>query len=127
MKHDEPFRKICAISRAYCECPRTAVLLRPTDMPDDLILQAKAREAIQNGKLPMRSPDSTMGGPGCGEACAICGETLRRTQMELEAEFRQDGEIPELHKYHLHPRCFAAWEFERSKGGDASPVVQVQD
>jgi hypothetical protein len=27
-----------------------------------------------------------MGGPGCGEAGAICGETLRRTQMELEAE-----------------------------------------
>ena len=38
--------------------------------------------------------------------------------MELEAEFRRDGEIPELHKYHLHPRCFmAAWEFERASAG----------
>ena len=35
--------------------------------------------------------------------------------MELEAEFRQEGEIPELHKYHLHPRCFAAWEYERAR------------
>jgi len=34
--------------------------------------------------------------------------------MELEAEFRSDGEAPESHKYHLHPRCFAAWELERT-------------
>jgi hypothetical protein len=82
---------------------------------DESILREKARDAIQNEKLPARGPDSTTGGPGCGEACAICGETVRRTQMELEAEFRQDGEMPRLHKYHLHPRCFMAWEFERSR------------
>jgi len=86
---------------------------------DDSTLREKALEAIQNGKLPMRSPDSTTGGAGCNEACAICGETVRLTQMELEAEFRQDGESPELHKYHLHPRCFMAWEFERAKDGTA--------
>jgi hypothetical protein len=86
---------------------------------DDCTLREKALEAIQNGKLPMRSPHSTTGGPGCNEACAICGETVRRTQMELEAEFRQDGESPELHKYHLHPRCFMAWESERSKDGES--------
>jgi hypothetical protein len=74
---------------------------------DESALRDKAREAIQNGKLPTRRPDGTMGGPGCGEACAICGDLLRRTQMELEA--------PEVHKYHLHPRCYAAWEFERTK------------
>ena len=80
---------------------------------DDGSLCEKARAAIENGKLPARSPDRIMGGPGCGEACALCGETLGRNRMELEAEFRQEGEIPELHKYHLHPRCFAAWEYER--------------
>jgi hypothetical protein len=81
---------------------------------DDSALREKAREAIKNGKLPTRHPDRIMGGPGCDEACALCGGTLPRTQMELEAEFSQDGEIPELHKYHLHPRCFAAWECERT-------------
>ena len=81
---------------------------------DDSRPREWAREAIQNGKLPTRSPDSIMGGPGCGEACALCAETLRRTEMELEAEFRSDGEAPESHKYHLHPRCFAAWELERT-------------
>ncbi len=83
---------------------------------DESTLREKALEAIENGKLPTRNPDRIMGGPGCGEACALCGDTLRRNKMELEAEFRQDGEAPELHKYHLHPRCYAAWEFERTVG-----------
>jgi hypothetical protein len=82
-------------------------------MMDESTLREKARDAIQNEKLPARSPDGTTGGVGCGEACTICGQTVRRTQMELEAEFRPDGEMPQLHKYHLHPRCFMAWEFER--------------
>ena len=55
---------------------------------DDSILREKAREAIQNGKLPARSPDRIMGGPGCGGACALCGETVQRSRMELEAEYR---------------------------------------
>jgi hypothetical protein len=85
---------------------------------DDCTLREKARDAIQNGKLPTRSPHSTMGGPGCGEACAICGETVRHTQMELEVVFRQDGEMLPSHKYHLHPRCFMAWESERAEDGE---------
>ena len=84
-------------------------------MLDETRLREKAREAIQNGKLPARSPDAIMGGPGCGEACALCGETLPRKYMELEPEFREEGEVPKLHKYHLHPPCFAAWELERRK------------
>lgn len=79
---------------------------------DDHILRERAREAIESGKLPARSPDRIMGGPGCGDACALCGETVWRNRMELEPEFR-DGEAPELHTYHLHPRCFMAWECER--------------
>ena len=93
---------------------------------DDSSLREKAREAIQNGKLPAGSPDRIMGGPGCGEACALCGETLRRNRMELEAEFRQDGDIPESHKYHLHPRCFAAWECERREGDGSQMVAPDQ-
>jgi hypothetical protein len=89
---------------------------------DDSDLREKAREAIQNGHLPTRRPDGTTGGPGCGEACALCGETVRRTQMELEAEFRQEGVAP---KYHLHPRCYMAWEFERTKGDGSVQGVRL--
>src|SRR2546427_12162256 len=87
---------------------------------DDSSLREKAREAIQNGKLPARSPDRILGGPGGGEACALCGETLRRNRMELEAEFRVEGEIHELDKYHLHPCCFAAWERECTNYGESA-------
>src|SRR5437867_11340245 len=82
---------------------------------DDSTLREKALEAIQNGQLPMRSPDSTTGGAGCNEACAICGDTVRLTQMELEAELRQYSESHELHIYHLHTRSLLAWDFERPK------------
>jgi hypothetical protein len=34
---------------------------------------------------------------------------------ELEIQFARDGDNPGLDKYHVHVRCFAAWEFERSK------------
>jgi len=98
---------------------------------DDSALREKAREAIQNGKLPTRSPDSIKGGPGCGEACALCGETLRRNEMELEPEFKAEGEVPELHKYHLHPRCLMAWECEREPSsvtlGDEGSVPRVSE
>jgi hypothetical protein len=90
---------------------------RRSTIPDEPFLREKARDAIRTGKLPVRSPDRTLGGSGCGEVCAMCGETLRRDQMELEAEFKLDDEVLGLDKYHLHPRCFTAWEFERTQGG----------
>jgi hypothetical protein len=34
--------------------------------------------------------------------------------MEFEVEFAHDGDNPGLDKYHLHGRCFAAWELERA-------------
>ena len=84
-------------------------------MLDEFWLRQHARGAIENGKLPAQRPDRVMGGPGCGEPCALCGETLGRTQMELEPEFMEDGEAPKPYKYHLHPLCFAAWECECGK------------
>jgi hypothetical protein len=49
----------------------------------------------------------------------VCGETVKRDQMELEIEFRHDGATPGLDRYRLHPRCFAAWEFERTNDGNS--------
>ncbi len=34
-------------------------------------------------------------------------------QMEFEIQFTRDGDNPGLDKFHVHIRCFAAWEFER--------------
>jgi hypothetical protein len=82
-------------------------------MDDDCTLRAKAREALQNGKLPTRKPDRTLGGLGRGGACALCGEALTPTGMEIEMEFGRKRTTRRLDIYHLHPRCFVAWELVR--------------
>jgi hypothetical protein len=76
-------------------------------------VREKARAVIQNGKLPRRSPDRTWGGPGVGGPCAICDLPVRPTELEFEIQFARDGSNPGLDKFHVHIRCFAAWEFER--------------
>jgi len=79
-----------------------------TDEP----LYAKAREAIQAGKLPSRHPDRMWGGPGAGADCTICSAPVKRSDVELEIEFARDGSDFGT-TYHVHIRCFAAWAAER--------------
>jgi hypothetical protein len=92
-------------------------------MPDEPILRATAREVIRTGKLPNRRPDRTWGGPGVGASCTICGEPVTKDQLEFEIQFSRDGNNPGLDKFHLHIRCFAAWELERTMGGDTGQSV----
>jgi hypothetical protein len=84
-------------------------------MPDEPRLREQAREVIKNGKLPSRAPDRTWGGPGVGAPCSVCEKHITKDQLEFEIQFAYDGGSPGLDKYHVHIRCFAAWEFERSK------------
>jgi hypothetical protein len=90
-------------------------------MPDESLLREKAREGLRAGKLPVRGPDRTSGGPGCGVACGVCGDPITRSQPEIEAEVARNDMPPET--YHFHTRCFAAWEFERTKIKGASSEV----
>ncbi len=84
-------------------------------MPDEARLREQARQAIQNEKLPARAPDRTWGGPGVGAECSVCGKSVTKQELEFEIQFARDGTMPGLDKYHVHIRCFAAWEFERNK------------
>jgi hypothetical protein len=83
------------------------------DEQDEKTLRDKARAAIRGGKLPRRAPDRTWGGPGVGAGCAVCGRPVTTGEMEFEIRFAHDGGSPGLEKFHVHIRCFAAWEFER--------------
>jgi hypothetical protein len=83
---------------------------------EEQALRAKVREVLQGGKLPNRSPDRTWGVAGVGAACAVCDVPVTPAQMEFEIEFARDGDNPGLDKFHVHIRCFAAWEFERRNG-----------
>jgi len=87
-------------------------------MADEAALAAKARDAIRAGRLPARAANRTFGGPGNGSVCAVCGEPVTSNQMELEIEFNRHGAAPGLDRYHLHTKCFAAWETERKKTGN---------
>jgi len=80
---------------------------------DEESLREKARLVVRNGTLPRRRPDRTWGGPGVGAPCAVCGVPVGKDQLEFEIQFARDGDSPGLDKYHVHVRCFAAWEFER--------------
>jgi hypothetical protein len=82
-------------------------------MPDEKALREKARAVVQSGKLPSRRPDGTWGGLGVGASCTICELPVTKDQMEFEIEFARDGDNPGLDEFHVHIRCFAAWEFER--------------
>lgn len=84
-------------------------------MPDEARLREQAREVLLTGKLPARRQDRTWGGPGVGAHCAVCGVPITKNEMEIQLEFARDGALPDLDKFHLHPRCHAAWEFEWRK------------
>jgi hypothetical protein len=84
-------------------------------MPDETVLRANAREAIRTGNVP--ATRRTWGGPGVGAPCSVCGEPIKRDQLELETEFARDGDNPGLDKFHIHVRCFAVWELERRQDG----------
>ncbi len=84
-------------------------------MPDEARLRERARAALQNGKIPTGRASETWGGPGVGNECAICQRSITKAEMELELQFERDASDPGLGKYHVHPRCFAAFELERTK------------
>ena len=55
--------------------------------------------------------------------CAMCGERICPDHLEYEVQFGYGGPKPGIALFHLHLRCFAAWEMERAKlrGGDDTP------
>ena len=82
-------------------------------MSGETDLREGARHAIRAGKLPSRRPTRTWGGPGVGAECAVCGSPVQQDDVELELEFGRDDDDPSPARYHVHVRCFAAWEHER--------------
>lgn len=56
-----------------------------------------------------------MGGPDVGAACSVCDLPVSKEQLEFEIEFEHGVAPFGLDKFHVHIRCFAAWEFERVK------------
>lgn len=80
-------------------------------MSDQTALRASARSAIQDGRVPSTRPKPVWGGPGAGETCPVCQQTLTRNEYEIEFDrpgTSGDGTL------HLHVPCFIACEEEWS-------------
>jgi hypothetical protein len=88
-------------------------------MPDEGVLRDKARQAVEQRKVPNRSPDRLWGGPGVGAPCAVCDRPVEKAEMEFEIQFARDGSTtPYFDVFHVHTRCYALWEFvRRSEAG----------
>jgi hypothetical protein len=81
-------------------------------MPDEPELRGKAREALLSGRIPRQPPAVTYGGPSQGALCQVCEQPIPKGQMEIELVF---GPVDNQVIFHLHVRCLAAWELERTK------------
>ena len=98
-----------------------------SQMNDECTLREKARAVIQGGKLPNRHPDRMWGGPGVGADCTICNAPVKRDELEFEIEFARDGDDSADGTYHVHIRCFAAWQFERTISVELVPGPSSSD
>jgi hypothetical protein len=118
--------RVSDVEPDYVVIGKTRVQLHPDQRSSAFVegysaevrLREQARNAIQNGKIPSRAPDRTWGGPGVGARCTVCDRPVTRDDLEFEIQFEKEGTPPgdgDLDKFHVHVRCFAAWEFERSK------------
>jgi hypothetical protein len=80
-------------------------------------LRAKARKAMQTGKVPNRQPDRSWGGYGSGAECSICDVKINDDGLEMELEFDGGGN-GRPRKFHVHVECFTAWDLERLALGE---------
>lgn len=95
------------------------------DPGDEAVLREKAREVVQAGTLPNRRPDRTWGGSGIGADCTVCGTPVKHDELEFEIEFARNGDNPHLDTYHLHVRCFQAWQVERNNAGLSQAILRA--
>ena len=79
---------------------------------DELMLRETVRQRLRTGGLPAAASARTWSRAGNGSPCALCTRSITSDETEFELEF--DGpKRPFVTFYHLHPRCYAAWELER--------------
>ncbi len=79
---------------------------------DQPILRLLIQEKLADGRLPHTPIPRVWGGPGHGERCDGCGETVTKAQMVIE-NLDAAG-----YGVQLHVVCFHLWNVERQMPGD---------
>lgn len=79
---------------------------------NEVMLRESVQQCLRSGGLPATASARTFAGAGNGAPCALCAQAISRDEIEFELEFGRPR-APFVAFYHLHPRCYAAWELER--------------
>ena len=74
---------------------------------DTEVLRRLIRGKLAIGTLPHDSIPRVWGGPGQGETCQGCAETITKPQMLMEGISETGRGIQ------MHVRCFHVWDHER--------------
>lgn len=74
---------------------------------DRPVLRIMIRERLADGRLPHNHIPRLWGGPGNGETCDGCGETVTKGQMLMEGLSAKSSGVQ------LHVACFHVWDVER--------------
>ena len=74
-----------------------------------LLIQQK----LQDGRLPHDSIPRVWGGPGAGEACDACEETINKSQFVMEGM----STAQDQRGIQMHVACFQLWDQERKVPG----------
>lgn len=70
-------------------------------------LRLMIQEKLADGRLPHDHIPRVWGGPGNGETCDGCDETVTKTQMVMEGLSTTNGGVQ------FHVACFYVWDMER--------------
>jgi hypothetical protein len=88
-----------------------------TDREKELL--AVARDQIGQGILPGAAPAWVRAGPGCRQACSLCGSTIE--PKEIEYEVTGSGRV--TGRFHFHTRCHVIWQLAATQVGKSSSVL----
>ena len=69
------------------------------------------RQKLVDGRLPHNHIPRMWGGPGAGEACDGCGESVSKAQMLMEGIDEEGSGVQ------FHVACFHVWDVERQVAG----------
>jgi len=75
------------------------------NLPEEEI-RSRARQAIEEGRVPVMLATVIIGGHGYGKPCFVCRESITRSQIAYEVLAEGKGLI----RFHL--TCYAEWQLE---------------
>jgi hypothetical protein len=85
---------------------------------DQPFLRLLIQEKLADGRLPRAPIPRVWGGPGHGETCDGCGETVTHAQLVMEGPDAKGRGVQ------FHVGCFHVWDVERQVPG-CEPSVRL--